>query len=200
VRYSPVVIPAHAKVDGTIETPSDLRIEGSVTGGIVCGGTVTVEGRGTCVAGIQAKSAVVHGEVFGNVTCSDSIQIGARARIVGDLRAPNIDVDALAHVDGRVDLAAPLPRRRPVQRLAVRARVGQHVRRPTVPPLAASRTAAVDRDLPTGSDLSDFSEFKDDQEVTTVRERSDELPGMRRAVPRAPRPMGKIRLAAKARE
>jgi cytoskeletal protein CcmA (bactofilin family) len=82
---------------------------------------------------VRARSARIAGEVMGDVVCSAGIEVLPGGRVVGDLRAPEIEVDAAAFVDGRVDLLPPQPEAASVQRSRVSAR-GPGVSRPTPPP------------------------------------------------------------------
>jgi cytoskeletal protein CcmA (bactofilin family) len=132
VQYQHAVIPRGTRVDGLIETPHDLTVEGRVDGRIQVGGTLTVASGATCRASVRARSAHVSGEVIGDLVCSASISVGPGGRVVGDLRAPEIEVDAAGEVDGRVDLLAPAPASAPVRRVHVSAR-GPGVRRPSPP-------------------------------------------------------------------
>jgi cytoskeletal protein CcmA (bactofilin family) len=104
-----MVIPVRAFVDGRIETESDVLVEGRVRGVITIGGRLTVAAGGWCRANIRARSAAVAGEVIGDVLCTEEIDVRPGGRIVGDLRAPDISVDADAEVDGRIDLLPPEP-------------------------------------------------------------------------------------------
>jgi cytoskeletal protein CcmA (bactofilin family) len=127
------VIPRETRVDGLIETPHDLLVEGQVDGRIQVGGSLMVARGATCRASVRARSAVVSGEIFGDLVCSSTIAVAAGGRVVGDLRAPEIDIDAAAEVDGRVDLLPPAPASAPLRRVEVKSR-GPGVRRP-MPPL-----------------------------------------------------------------
>lgn len=126
------VIPRGTRVDGLIETAGDLTVEGQVDGRIQVGGTLTVAPGATCRATVRARAARVDGEIIGDVTCSAHIAVAAGGRVVGDLRAPEIEVDAAAEVDGRVDLLAPAPSAPAVKRVALAVR-GPGVRRPLPP-------------------------------------------------------------------
>jgi cytoskeletal protein CcmA (bactofilin family) len=125
-------IPRNTRVDGLVETPGDLVVEGRVDGRLQIGGTVTVVAGATCRAAVRAHTAVISGELMGNIVCSAVIAVSAGGRVVGDLRAPEIEVDAEATVDGRVDLLAPSPEPGPLRRAQVVAR-GPGVRRPLLP-------------------------------------------------------------------
>ena len=126
------LIPRGTRVDGLVETPSDLTVEGRVDGRIEVGGTLLVAAGATCRATVRARTARIAGEVMGDLVCSASIEILAGGRVVGDLRAPEVGVDAAALVDGRVDLLPPKPEPAAVKRSQVAAR-GPGVRRPSPP-------------------------------------------------------------------
>lgn len=131
------VIPRGARVDGLIETGGDLTVEGRVDGRVDIGGTLEVAPGASCRASVRARSARLGGEVIGPVVCSSSIVVRAGGRVVGDLRAPEVEVDAAALVDGRVDLLPPPPQTAEVRRAPVNAR-GPGVRRPS-PPLPVTQ-------------------------------------------------------------
>ncbi len=106
---SHTVIPAHATVDGLIDTPGDVTIEGRVEGEVRAGGTVTIAAGATCKASVLSGAALIYGELIGNAVCTETIEVAQGARVVGNLRAPNVAVAAHCEVDGRVDLLPPEP-------------------------------------------------------------------------------------------
>lgn len=135
--YRPAVagttlIPPNTRIDGSLETSGDLLIEGRCDGEIRAGGTVTVAGGAVCRAAIRARAATIHGEVIGPVQCTESIAVTRGARIVGEVRAPEVSIDGGARVDGKVDLLAPDAEPANLQRLPATTR-GPALRRPTPP-------------------------------------------------------------------
>jgi cytoskeletal protein CcmA (bactofilin family) len=117
VHLAPAVIPAHATVTGAIDTPGDVTLEGRLEGELRAGGAVTVAANATCMASVFARSLVIYGELIGNAVCTETIRVAAGARAVGDLRAPDVEVDSASEVDGRVDLLPPEPRSPELTRL-----------------------------------------------------------------------------------
>ena len=92
-----------------METSGDLLVEGRCDGDIFVGGTITVGRTGICRAVIRARAAVVHGEVIGGIVCAETLTIVQGARVVGDIRAPEVDVAPGAHLEGKVDLLPSAP-------------------------------------------------------------------------------------------
>jgi cytoskeletal protein CcmA (bactofilin family) len=133
VTLPPTVIPSHTRVDGRIETPADLTVEGRCDGQLEIGGTLRVVPNATCKAAIQARVADIRGEVIGDVVCTEAISVARGARVVGNLRAPDVSVDSGCEVDGKIDLLAPAPEEAPIRRVPVRTR-GSALRRPQPPP------------------------------------------------------------------
>ena len=135
--YRPAVagttlIPPNTRIDGRLETSGDLLIEGRCDGEIHAGGMVTVAGGAICRAAIRARAAAIHGEVIGPVHCTESIAVIRGARIVGEVRAPEVSVDAGARIDGKVDLLPPDAEPASLQRVSATTR-GPAPRRPTPP-------------------------------------------------------------------
>jgi cytoskeletal protein CcmA (bactofilin family) len=127
------LIPRGTRVDGLVETAHDLTVEGRLDGRIEIGGVLIVAAGATCRASVRARTARIAGEVMGDVVCSAAIEVLPGGRVVGDLRAPEVEVDAAAFVDGRVDLLPPQPEPAAIQRSRVSAR-GPGVNRPSPPP------------------------------------------------------------------
>ncbi|HKA91432.1 MAG TPA: polymer-forming cytoskeletal protein [Haliangiales bacterium] len=100
---STTLIAKRTRVGGRIETDGDVVIEGRVEGAVVAGGRVVVAESGMAVAQIQAARAEIEGLVIGNVMATERIGVAAGARVVGDLRAPDVSLQNGAIVEGTVD-------------------------------------------------------------------------------------------------
>ncbi len=115
-----------------METSGDLDVRGRCDGELQVDGTVTIAEGAICHAVIRARRALVRGEVLGAVMATEFVQIAAGGRVVGDVRAPEVAVDAEAEVTGSVDLLAPAPQSLPLERLELRVR-GAGAKRPRLP-------------------------------------------------------------------
>lgn len=145
-------IARHSTVCGRIETDNDLHIDGRIEGTIRSGGRVTIAATAVAIAEIHSACTRVEGVVVGNVVATDRIEVASGARVAGDLRAPAIDLAALATFDGRIDRRAPeleLDRPEPARDTGLGAKIP--VRRAQVqaqapsPPRLARRTRLVPR-------------------------------------------------------
>ncbi len=100
---STTLIAKRTRVGGRIETDGDVVVEGRVEGAVVAAGRVTVAESGMAVARIEAARVEIEGVVIGDVLAIERISVSAGARVVGDLRAPDVSLANGAVVEGKVD-------------------------------------------------------------------------------------------------
>jgi cytoskeletal protein CcmA (bactofilin family) len=184
------LIPAAMRIHGRVTVDGDLIVEGSFIGALAVSGSVRLAATAQCQASVQARVAHVHGAFTGVLMCSERIVVGPGARVLGDLSAPEIEVDPTAEIAGeilrgaapaglaagsRVTVSArtvglvPAPRPAPAGRTEVELR-GPAPRRPVPPGDPDERTARL---------------------FVAVRRPDD------RPVPRAPRPRGRVTVVRK---
>lgn len=97
------------RVHGRITGDEDLQVEGHVEGSIELTEALYVAREGTVVAEVRARDVVVAGVVIGNVNAEDSITLEAAAKVVGDLAAPRVIVNAGAVLRGRISMSGAIP-------------------------------------------------------------------------------------------
>jgi cytoskeletal protein CcmA (bactofilin family) len=135
VASTQTLIPHRARVAGRIETDGDVIVLGRVEGSIVSGGVVIITPTGVAVAEIGATRADVQGVVIGNIVGTERIDVASGARVVGDLRAPEVQIAADATIEGRVDRLGAMAGEAPpiaANRPTLRAR-GPRIARPVKP-------------------------------------------------------------------
>lgn len=103
VTRSESVIDRHSSFDGRFETEHDLRVEGSVTGEVICRGLLTVEREAIARTKVQARDAHIHGRLEGDVVCSGRLLLSATAHVTGTFKAAVLVVEEGATVSGSVD-------------------------------------------------------------------------------------------------
>src|SRR5690554_1819312 len=79
--------------DGNINSEASIRIEGTVTGDIVCKGDVTIGDAGNAKSSISARSVVIAGMVRGNVTTTDKLTITASGQLHGNTTSKTLIID-----------------------------------------------------------------------------------------------------------
>ena len=92
---------------GELSGDEDLEIEGQVDGNVnLQNHQITVGANGRLKAEVQAKSIIVIGQVIGNLTATERIEIQATGVVEGDLRAPRLNVQEGAVLNGSIDMSA----------------------------------------------------------------------------------------------
>ena len=93
---------------GELSGDEDLEIEGNVDGNVnLANHQLTVGANGRLKAEIVAKSIIVIGQVIGNLTATERIEVQATGVVEGDLKAPRLNVQEGAVLNGSIDMSAP---------------------------------------------------------------------------------------------
>lgn len=98
------IIGAETRISGEIRGDEDLVIKGRVDGKIHLSQTLTVDKGAIVQADIEARTLVVAGTLLGTIAAVESVHLMASARVIGDLSAPRVIMDAGAAYRGRVDM------------------------------------------------------------------------------------------------
>lgn len=97
------LVDRHSSFDGRYETDHDLRVEGSISGEVLCRGILTIEREASARARIQARDAQVRGRLEGDIVCSGRLLLAATAVVTGTIKATTLVVEEGASVSGTVD-------------------------------------------------------------------------------------------------
>ena len=90
---------------GELTGDEDLEIEGQVDGVVqLANHQLTIGANGRLTAEVHAKSIVVIGEVKGNLTASERIEVQATGVVTGDLKAPRLNVQEGAVLNGSIEM------------------------------------------------------------------------------------------------
>jgi len=91
---------------GELTGDEDLEIEGQVDGVVqLANHQLTIGANGRLKAEVHAKSIVVIGQVEGNLTATERIEIQATGVVSGDLKAPRLNVQEGAVLNGSIEMA-----------------------------------------------------------------------------------------------
>ncbi len=92
---------------GELTGDEDLEIDGQVEGNVrLANNTLTIGSSGRVTAQVVAKSIIVIGRVKGNLTATERIEIQATGIVEGDVKAPRLNVQEGAVVNGGIDMSA----------------------------------------------------------------------------------------------
>lgn len=90
-----------ASIEGTIEFQDTIRLDGNVKGKIYSNdGTVVIGEKAVVEAEIMVDVAIIMGEVNGTIDAKKRIEIYPPARVVGDIQAPSVLIEAGVMFDG----------------------------------------------------------------------------------------------------
>ena len=94
----------NVKIDGEIQGPENLHIEGYIKGSIKLSGDIFVGNTGMVKADLEAKNIVIQGEVAGNVLAHKQLEIHPSGKLIGDCTAATIDIKEGAVFEGRSNM------------------------------------------------------------------------------------------------
>jgi cytoskeletal protein CcmA (bactofilin family) len=95
------LVSQNVKIEGEIEGPENLHVEGYIKGAVALSGDIFVGNTGIVEADLEAKNIVIQGEVTGNVTAHKRLEIHPSGRLIGDCCATSIDIKEGAVFEGR---------------------------------------------------------------------------------------------------
>lgn len=134
------LVDAHSNFDGKYETDQDLRVQGSISGEVVCRGVFTVDQEATARARIQTRDALIRGRVEGDIVCSGRLLLASTSVVTGTLKAATLIVEEGATLTGNVETASGMASGRVTGAAAIASTPAEARRNPT--PLEERRTAA----------------------------------------------------------
>jgi cytoskeletal protein CcmA (bactofilin family) len=99
-------IDPNTSLEGVLNTDQDLRVEGSITGTIICDGVLTVAEGATVDAEIDASSIVVAGHMSGTIRCRGRLEIRSTGNVSGDVSTGALVILEGASYEGRIEMEA----------------------------------------------------------------------------------------------
>ena len=90
----------NVKIDGEVQGPENLHIEGYVKGSIKLSGDIFVGNTGIVEADLEAKNIVIQGKVAGNVMAHKQLEIHPSGKLIGDCTSASIDIKEGAIFEG----------------------------------------------------------------------------------------------------
>jgi cytoskeletal protein CcmA (bactofilin family) len=138
------VIGLETRISGEVRGEEDLVVRGRIDGRVQLTQTLTVEKGATVQADVDVRHLVVSGTVLGAIVASESVKLTSTARVVGDLAAPRVMMEAGAAYRGRVDMGDIAAARAAVSSRAVqRSAAGEKPAIRPAPPRMATAAKAV---------------------------------------------------------
>jgi cytoskeletal protein CcmA (bactofilin family) len=95
------LVSKNVRIEGEIEGPENLHVEGYIKGAISISGDIFIGNTGIVDADLEAKNIVIQGEVTGTVTAHKQLEIHPSGKLIGDCIAASIDIKEGAVFEGR---------------------------------------------------------------------------------------------------
>ncbi|MDA8225312.1 MAG: polymer-forming cytoskeletal protein [Betaproteobacteria bacterium] len=81
-------------IDGNVDCPGNLRLEGEVRGNLIVKGDVEIAGSGRMVGDtLSAENVVVHGQVKSCISARGLLRIHRQALVEGDVSAAALEIE-----------------------------------------------------------------------------------------------------------
>lgn len=94
-----------SEIKGTIKFSGTMRVDGKVDGKIITdNGELIIGERSTVKAAINIRNAVIEGRVDGNIKATGKVVLKKKARLIGDLQAKTLVVEAGVVFVGRCNV------------------------------------------------------------------------------------------------
>lgn len=98
------VVGPSVNVEGDFGSEGNIVVKGSVAGSVRTTKHLSVEQGAKIMANVKAGTAKVAGEVKGNMKVKESLELTSTARVLGDIEAKILIIEAGALVSGRVNM------------------------------------------------------------------------------------------------
>ena len=79
------IISEGVKIEGKLNFPGSVQIDGEVVGDIKSGGTLTIGKNAKVESNIKTKDAIIAGYFKGDIQASGQVEITSTGRFIGDL-------------------------------------------------------------------------------------------------------------------
>ncbi len=89
---------------GTLTVDGDIRVEGTVEGELRASGDVDIDQKAKLTARVEGRTVTVRGSVKGNIAARRRLVVGGSGMITGDVRAPKLQVDDGAMMNGNISM------------------------------------------------------------------------------------------------
>lgn len=100
-------------IKGDIETNSDFRFEGSLTGNLNTKGKLIIGATGEVKGEIKCKNCDVEGKIEGKITVSELLTLKATSVIDGDIDAKRLAIEPGAKFTGNCQMTSNVSQAQP---------------------------------------------------------------------------------------
>ncbi|MFN7119255.1 MAG: polymer-forming cytoskeletal protein [Saprospiraceae bacterium] len=81
-------------VEGTVTSESDIRVDGTIKGKLICNAKVIIGPAGIIEGEIKCKNAVIEGKFQGTLEVAELLNIRENANVSGDVRTDKLIIQS----------------------------------------------------------------------------------------------------------
>lgn len=95
------IISNGVKIEGTLNSEGNVRIDGSIFGNINVNGNITAGESSELKGEIKARNIILNGKAEGKIFVTEKLRLEPKSKLVGDLTAKTLVIDEGAIFEGR---------------------------------------------------------------------------------------------------
>ena len=99
------IISGGVKIEGTLTSDGNVRIDGAVKGNVIVNGNLTIGQNAKLQGEIKASHITFGGNLEGKISASESIKLEAKSILKGDLVTKRLIVEEGAIFDGQSSMS-----------------------------------------------------------------------------------------------
>lgn len=106
-RFAPTnatLISAGTVLTGDVTSDSDLRIDGTIKGNVICKAKIIIGETGYVEGNIDGQNADITGKVLGSLAIKDLLQLKNNGNIQGNIAAGKLQIDPTATFNGQCQM------------------------------------------------------------------------------------------------
>jgi cytoskeletal protein CcmA (bactofilin family) len=88
------------RIEGTVNSDSNIRIDGEVKGNILTKGRVVIGPKGKIIGEVTCQNAEIEGVIEGKIMVEDLLSLKASARLDGEIFTSKLAIDPGANFTG----------------------------------------------------------------------------------------------------
>ena len=104
------LVAAGVEIVGDVVVTDGVRVDGQVTGSVLskrdAKGLLVLSEKGRIQGGVKVHDAVVNGTIVGDVEVEHFLELQVNARVTGNIKYRNLQMECGARVEGRLECVA----------------------------------------------------------------------------------------------
>ncbi len=96
----------NAEITGTIVTPNDIRVDGTINGNVKTSGRLVLGQKARIIGNVECREVDCFGYLEGDVQCSGLVALKERAVVKGTITTKQFSVEAGVQFNGSCTMAA----------------------------------------------------------------------------------------------